>query len=79
VRRRRLLNRKKEISNKRKEEKLRAKLEKCIADAEQRLSDLEQLSQEHATDYVRLAEIEEEKASLENDLLRYYDKLLELI
>ena len=73
------LNRKKEISNKRKEEKLRAKLEKCIADAEQRLSDLEQLSQEHATDYVRLAEIEEEKASLENDLLRYYDKLLELI
>ncbi len=73
------INRKKEISNRRKEEKQKAKLEQCIENTEKRLAELEQLSQEYATDYVKLAEFEEEKDLLEENLLKYYDELLELI
>lgn len=72
-------NRKKELSNKRKEEKRKLKLEQCIAETEAQLSKLDKLSQLHSTDYIKLAEIEEEKDKLNTSLNEYYDELIELI
>lgn len=73
------INRKKEISNRKKEEKRKTHLESAIEKAEARIVELEELSQTHATDYLKLSEFDAEKAELEAALLQYYDELLELL
>lgn len=73
------INRKKEISNKRKEEKLKQKLENAISECENRLNELDEASNIHATDYVMLAQIEEERNEINEKLSAYYDELIELL
>lgn len=71
--------RKKAISEKKREEKRKAFLEKAIEDTEARLEELDKLCSEHSTDYVKLAEIDDERQQLDAKLLEYYDELIELV
>ena len=59
-------------------ERAAAKLEKEITKLEARLADLNRLSEEHATDYQKLMELDEEKNALDNELLLLYEKWEEL-
>ena len=54
-------------------------MEDLIVNTEKRINELEELSLTNATDYVKLASIEEEKAQLDELLLKLYDELLELL
>lgn len=71
--------RKKEISDKRKEEKRKSTLESLIKKCEDRLKELDALTEEHSTDYIKLAEFESERQKIDDKLLAYYEELLELM
>ena len=70
------LNAKKEKSNRRKEEKRKAFLESETARIEERIKAIEAEEECCATDYIKLQQLSEEKESIENLLLEYYDELL---
>lgn len=59
-------------------ERAAAKLEKEITKLEARLAELNRLSEEHATDYQKLMELDEEKNALDDELLLLYEKWEEL-
>ena len=59
-------------------ERRSAKLEREIAKLEEKLASLQREAEEHAADYQKLMELDEEKAAVDEELLRLYGQWEEL-